>query len=194
MYAKKENIYPAYVSKNNSSHEKQVFLLMISTGEKWHYLAVKKLSALLRGIKSKNNGDFYCLKCLHSFRTKNKLELHKKVCENQNFCNVIILFEDTKILEFNQYQKFDKAPFIIYADLERKVEKIDGCKNNPENPSTTKVSKHIPSGFSMSKISSFRYIENKHDVYRRKDCMKKFCEYLRGHAMKIINFKKKKMK
>ena len=102
--------------------------------------------------------------------------------------------EDTKILEFNQYQKSDKAPFIIYADLECIIEKIDGCKNNPENSSTTKVSEHIPSGFSMSTISSFRSIENKHDVYRGKDCMKKFCEFLREHAMKIINFKKKKMK
>ena len=26
--------------------------------------------------------------------------------------------EDTKILEFNQYQKYDKTRFIIYADLE----------------------------------------------------------------------------
>ena len=102
--------------------------------------------------------------------------------------------KDTKILEFNQYQKSDKAPFIIYADLECLIEKIDGCKNNPENSSTTKVSKHIPSGFSMSTISSFRSIENKHDVYRGKDCMKKFCESLREDAMKIINFKKKKMK
>ena len=41
--------------------------------------------------------------------------------------------QDTKILEFNQYQKSDKAPFIIYADLECIIEKIDGCKNNPEN-------------------------------------------------------------
>ena len=40
--------------------------------------------------------------------------------------------EDTKILEFNQYQKSDKAPFIIYADLECLIKKIDGCKNNPE--------------------------------------------------------------
>ena len=39
----------------------------------------------------------------------------------------------TKILEFNQYQKFDKAPFIIYADLEYLIEKIDACKDNPEN-------------------------------------------------------------
>ena len=36
--------------------------------------------------------------------------------------------EDTKILEFNQYKKSDKAPFIIYAHLEYLVEKIDGCK------------------------------------------------------------------
>ena len=46
----------------------------------------------------------------------------------------------------------------------------------------------------MSTTSSFRIIEIKHDVYRGKDCMKKFCEFLRKHAIKIINFKKKKMK
>ena len=73
------------------------------------------------------------------------------------------------------------------------IEKIDGCKNNSENSSTTKVSKHIPSGFSISTISMFRRIENKHDVYRGKDCMEKFCELLRKPSMKN-NFKKKKMK
>ena len=82
--------------------------------------------------------------------------------------------EDTKILKFNQYQKSDKAPFIIYADLDCIIEKIDGCKNNLENSSTTEVSEHTLSRFSMSTIYSFRSIENKHDVYRGKDCMKSF--------------------
>ena len=41
--------------------------------------------------------------------------------------------KDNKLLEFNQYQKPDKAPFIIYADLECIIETIYGCKNNPEN-------------------------------------------------------------
>ena len=91
---------------------------------------------------------------------------------------------DTQILEFNQYQKSDKAPFIIYADLKCIIEKIDGCKNNAENSSSTKVSEHIPSGFSMCTISSFRSIEKKHDVYRGKDCVKNFCEFLREHALK----------
>ena len=61
--------------------------------------------------------------------------------------------EDTKVLEFNQYQKSDKATFFIYAGLECIIEKIDECKNNPENSSTSKVSQRIPSGFSTSTIS-----------------------------------------
>ena len=58
--------------------------------------------------------------------------------------------------------------------------------------SQKKVGECIPPGFSMSTISSFKIIENKYAVYRGNDCMKKFCESLREHAMKIINFEKKK--
>ena len=130
MYAKEEKIYPAYVSKYNSNGKKLVLLLMISNREKWHYLAVKELTSLLRGITPKSNGDFYCLNCFHFFRTKNKLELHKRECENKDVGNVILPSRDIKVLKFNQYQKFDKPPFIIYVDLEYIIEKIDGCKNN----------------------------------------------------------------
>ena len=70
-------------------------------------------------------------------KKKNKFELQKKVFGWKDFCNVIIPSEDTKILEFNQYQKSDKTPF------------IDGCKNHTQNSSTTKIREHIPSGFSM---------------------------------------------
>ena len=127
-------------------------------------LCMLKIISIIKRNYIKNNGAFYCLNCLHSFRIKNKPESHKRVCENKD-CNIIIPSEDTEILEFNQYQESDKAPFIIYADLECIIEKIDGCKNNSANSSITKVSEHIPSGFSLSTISSFsRSIENKHDV------------------------------
>ena len=46
----------------------------------------------------------------------------------------------------------------------------------------------------MSTISLFKSIGNRHGVCRGKDCIKNFCEPLREHAMKITNFKKKKMK
>ena len=105
-----------------------------------------------------------------------------------------MLSEDTEILQFDQYQKSVKAPFVIYADHKCLTEKTDGCKNNPENSPTTKVVKHIQSGFTISTISSFNSIENKHDVCRCKDCMKKLGECLREHATRIISFKKKKIK
>ena len=79
-------------------------------------------------------------------------DLHRKVWENKDFCDVIMPSENTKILEFNQNQKSDKALFVIYADFECLTEKIDGCKNNPEDSSTSKVSKHIPSIVSMPSI------------------------------------------
>ena len=99
--------------------------------------------------------------------------------------------EDSKILEFIQYQKSDKESFIIYGDLECIIEKIDECKNNPENSSESNVSKRIPSGFSKSTVSSFRSIENEHYIYRGKNCRKNFCESLRKHEIKMINFLKK---
>ena len=71
---------------------------------------------------------------------------------------------DSKILKLNQNKKSDRAPFIFYTDHKPVIEKIDGCKNNPENSSTTKVSEHIPSFFSISVISSFKSVKNKHDV------------------------------
>ena len=41
----------------------------------------------------------------------------------------------------------DKASISIYADLECLLEKIDRCKNNPENLSITKVGEYFPSGY-----------------------------------------------
>ena len=46
----------------------------------------------------------------------------------------------------------------------------------------------------MSTKSSFESKENRHDVYRGKDSMKKFCGYFREHAIKTSDFKKKKIK
>ena len=63
---------------------------MINNGEKWHYLTVKNLPGLLRGITSTHKEDFYCLNCFHSYRARNKLESHKKICEKK-ICEIIIM-------------------------------------------------------------------------------------------------------
>ena len=84
------------------------------------------------------------------------MNLIKRYEKYKDFCNIVMPSEDDDILEFNQNQKFDKAIFIIYADLKCLIEKIDECKRNPENSFTTKISEHIPSRFSIFTISSFK--------------------------------------
>ena len=108
----------AYKSKYNRKRENQVVLLMITDGKKWHYLALKSVrttngynrpvisfSIFIRGITSNNDGDFYCLGCLHSFRTNNALKKHERLCDNHDHCHVKIPTEDNKILKYNHGEK-----------------------------------------------------------------------------------------
>ena len=95
---------------------------MISDDQKWHYLAVKNLSGLLRGITSNHKQDFCCLNCFHSYRRKSKLEAHKKICENQDYCHVEMPTKNNNIIKHNHGEKSMKLPFVIYADLEGLLE------------------------------------------------------------------------
>ena len=183
----------AYESKHNLTREKQIILLMISNGEIWHYLVVKSLSGLLTGITSNHKEDFYCLNCFHSYRIKNKLEAHKKICENRDYCRVEMPTKDINTIKYNHGEKSIKLPFVAYADLECLLEKMSTCYNNPEESSSTKINKHTPSGYSIFTHCSFNKSKSKLNYYRGEDCMTKFCKDLREHATKIINYEKKDM-
>ena len=77
----------AYRSKHNNKRKKQVILLMIGDGEKYHYLAVTSLFVLLQEI-SNHKEDFYCLNCFNSYTSKNKLKEHEEICNNHDSCRV----------------------------------------------------------------------------------------------------------
>ena len=78
----------AYISKINSDCKKQIILKKNSNEKKksWYYLEVKNI------IEENNikNGDFYCLNCLHPFRTENKLKSHEKIYKNKDFFGNVI--------------------------------------------------------------------------------------------------------
>ena len=76
------------------------------------------MSALLRGITSKHDGNFYRLNCFHSYSTEKNLKKHYNVCKNHDYCYVEIPEEDSIILKYNHEEKSMKHPFIIFANLE----------------------------------------------------------------------------
>ena len=117
-----KTIRHAYKSKSNLTRENQVILIMISDGEKWHYLTVRSLSALVKGITSKHKGDSHCLNCFHWYRTKEALEKHMKVSEDKDYC-YIEMPKKGETLKYHPVVKSMKAPYIIVADIESLLRK-----------------------------------------------------------------------
>ena len=97
-----------------------------------------------------------------------------------------------KILKYNLGEKSLNVLFMIYADLECLLKKIDSCQNDPKKSSTGKKTKCKPSIYSWITCCSFNESKSKWGYYRGKDCMKVFCEDLRNQAMKILTMKRKK--
>ena len=158
----------------------QIILLMITDNEKWHYLAMKNLSALLSRIISKHDKDSHCLNCLHSFSTKNKLKGHKNVCKNHYYGHIEMPKRDKNILkQLCWHRAF--------------TWKINTCHSNPKKLSTTKIHKHTASGYWLLMHCSFDVTKNNHDYFRGENCMKTFSEYLKNNCNKNNKIWKEEM-
>ena len=72
----------------------------------------------LEDITSNHIRDFYCLNCLRSYKTKEKLKKYEKVCNNHDYCYLKMLNKYEKILKCNPGKNLLKVPFMIYADLD----------------------------------------------------------------------------
>ena len=183
-----------------------IVLLMITDGKNWHYTALKSkptedgfnrptksLSRLFRGIISNHDGDFYCLNCLHSFRTDNALKRHERLCDNNDYCNVEMPKPCNKTLKYNHGEKSLKTPFVIYADLECLLLKQQSCQNNPNESYTERKAIHEPCGYSLDLVCSFDSKEDKPSFYRDNDCIKKFCSELKELGTKVVSYEQKEM-
>ena len=84
-----KQIRPVYIPEYNDKRDNQVILLMITTAidydddnddrfKNWHYVEVKSIPKLFRGITSNHVGDFYCLNCFQSYTTKKGLKSMKE--------------------------------------------------------------------------------------------------------------------
>ena len=102
-------------------------------------------------------------------------------------------YVDNNILESKPGKKSLKNAFIIYADLECLILKMNTCNNNPNKAYTTAKALHKPSGYSLLISCSFDKSENKQTYYRGKDCMKRFCDDLKEHVTRITNYEMRPM-
>ncbi|EZA58477.1 hypothetical protein X777_01098, partial [Ooceraea biroi] len=90
-----------------------------------HFACIKNLSRLVSSQLSKKNGQKYiCDRCLHYFYTNEKLEAHTADCQRMNNCAIVLPNEDNKWLQFTNYNRKERMPFVIYVDLECILQKM----------------------------------------------------------------------
>ena len=71
---------------------------------------------------------------------------------------------------------------IYNVTFESAQEPIEGLGNNPMISSTRGINNHVPSGWCVHSEFAYGNVENLSKLYRRKDCVKKFCDHIIGEA------------
>ena len=151
--------------------------MITDNNNNWHYVTIKSISRLFRGVTSSNHGDFYCLNCLHSFRTKNKLSNHENFCINHKHCEIIMPKEGESIIKYNTGDKAIHHSHIIYADPEPKLIPFETCTPNTNNSYTEKRNTHIASDYALHLVRTCD--DNLITSHRGNDCIQKFVKALK---------------
>ncbi|XP_066596570.1 uncharacterized protein [Prorops nasuta] len=175
----KKKILPTHLTKEEQI--KHFNLLYISNDYNYHYCLIKNLSYLLSNQSSRDkHTKYFCNRCMHYFSSNDKLIQHRVDCNLVNDCAVIPPAKNNNILQFKNYYKKLHVPFVIYADFECLLEKIDSF-----SVPAKAFQQHKP--YSIGYYVSCNYNTNlsRFKMQRSIDCAKWFTNELQKIAVEI---------
>ena len=167
---------------------REINLLMVSEDGINHHTEIKSLSRLLKSSNPKHKcKQHFCMNCLQGFVQEPSRDQHQVYCENNGSVRVEIPKQGSTV-EFKDGQNQFRVPFIMYADFESILEPMDPVEpGSPNQPYTNEVNQHTPSGWSVYSKFAYGDIDNPLRTYRGKDCIKSFCNYIKGEARRLYH-------
>ena len=206
-YNKVDLVHPIRISKYTGCDHDIVLLLLKEAvkgengkiEEKTHYTLVKNKSALIASqINNHGHKRHFCLNCFNSFNSPETLETHKEYCYENESVKTLMPPPGT-YLRFKNFLHSEKAPFVIYADFECKIIRMDNCDSDPNKSYTKKYQKHEPVSFCYY-IKSFNesVYESRIRSYIKEtpegeDVIDIFIKWLEEDVKAIANIKPKQM-
>jgi len=129
-------------SKNN----KVCDLLLLSEGDKNHFVLIRDISKLLNSENKNEHKMYWCRNCLKSaYTSQEKLNKHIEICNKNESVRCVLPDEDNNILSFNNTGNSFNHPFCVFLDFESTLETfVDDSKCD-----TVKYQKHIPNSCGM---------------------------------------------
>ena len=206
-YNKEDLVHPMRISIYTKRKHNIVLLLLKEAvegengeiEEKTHYVLVKNKSALIASqINNHEHKRHLCLNCFNSFNSPETLEAHTEYCYDNESVKINMPPSGT-YLRFKNFLHSEKAPFVIYADFECKIIRMDNCNPDPNKSYTKKYQKHEPVSFSYYIISFNEsvYESRKRSYIKTKpedeDAIDVFIKWLEKDVKAIANIKPKQM-
>ena len=93
-------------------------------------------------------------------------------------------------IEFKDGQNQFKVRFIMYTDFESILElmgPVELGSPNSNQPYTNEVNQHTPFGWCVYIKFAYRDVDNPPRLYRGKNCIETFCNYIKGEAHRLYN-------
>ena len=149
VFAFEENdITPMKITKHHQRNH-HVNLLLLTDHSTSHYCLIKDLNKFLHRIRKKDkHKKFFCTYCLHGFYTQTLLTSHIPYCSVHAPQKVVLPQEGKDdMLEFSDFEKQMKVPFVIYADFETINVKMYNPETNPQEGNTTQTALLQPISF-----------------------------------------------
>ena len=176
-----------YICRKGANYECIANLMLITEGNRKHYVVIKSLSRLLSSKNNKHNGtQYFCMNCLQGYSNESSRDEHFRYCAN-NEAVCIEISRRKPIVEYSDGQYQYKVPFIMYADFESILKPISGQVPNLKISSTCGVNVHTPFGWCVRSEFAYGDVKDPLKLYRGKDCISKFCEHITGEACRLYN-------
>ena len=173
--------------KSELKASKDIKLLLITNGEKRHYMMIKSLSRLLGSENSRHKcKQYFCLNCLQGFHSEASRDKDCEYCKDNELVN-IEMPKPSSFAQFHNGQNQFKVPFTLYADFKAILRPIHGPNPNPNMPYIKKVNQHIPSGFYVHSKLAYGEVKDPLKLYRGKDCVQVFCDYIKKEARRLYH-------
>ena len=168
-----------------SGETPRINLMLTKQGENTHYSLVKRLSALLYDQNRHNESKHFCKRCLYGYSRRELLERHKPECKGllkSPTKTEMPKKGDNKVALENFYKQM-KAPYVVYANFECILRKINTCEPDNKLSFTIKTKKHEPCGFSYLIVRSDGQSFGPY-TYRGEDAIFEFLRHLQDDEKK----------
>ena len=153
-----------------------------------HYNAIKSLSRLLTSRNTKHKcKQYFCNNCLQGFTQESSRDGHYSYFIDNEMVRVEMPSKGSTV-EFYDGQNQFRVPFMMYEDFEMILEPIqERVPGDPNEPYTTKVNQHIPSGWCVYSKFAYGEVDDPLKLYRGEDCVEKFCDYIKQEVHRLYH-------